>query len=278
MFTNCTALKNITLPEELTYMSTYTFQKSGLTSIVIPSKVQHMGNSADKEALTSHANYLFDGCADLTSVTLPAGLLTMGSYTFRNCTSLASVTYAGYEGEYNALPVNLSVLGSDSFESCAIENIIIPEALEKSNSSVFKGCSLTTVVFNAINMTTTSVFKDMESLTTVIFGDKVAYLEGQTFYGCTNLQNVTLPDSIETIKYDAFRDCNAMTEIVLGKNVILGGGRVFCGWTEEQTIYVKSSAYFASQYWDTSWMESCNAKIVWDYVETEEQAPDQPDN
>ena len=69
-----------------------------------------------------------------------------------------------------------------------------------------------------------------------------------------------------------------MTEIVLGKNVILDGGRVFWGWTEEQTIYVKSSAYFASQYWDTSWMESCNAKIVWDYVETEEQAPDQPDN
>ena len=278
MFANCTALKNITLPEELTYMSTYTFQKSGLTSIVIPSKVQHMGNSADKEALTSHANYLFDGCADLTSVTLPAGLLTMGSNTFRNCTSLASVTYAGYEGEYNALPVNLSVLGSNSFESCAIENIIIPEALEKSSSSVFKGCSLTTVVFNAINMTTTSVFKDMESLTTVIFGDKVAYLAGQTFYGCTNLQNVTLPDSIETIEYDAFRDCNAMTEIVLGKNVILDGGRVFWGWTEEQTIYVKSSAYFASQYWDTSWMESCNAKIVWDYVEAEEQAPDQPDN
>ena len=270
MFANCTALKNITLPEELTYMSTYTFQKSGLTSIVIPSKVQHMGNSADKEALTSHANYLFDGCADLTSVTLPAGLLTMGSYTFRNCTSLASVTYAGYEGEYNALPVNLSVLGSNSFESCAIENIIIPEALEKSSSSVFKGCSLTTVVFNAINMTTTGVFKDMESLTTVIFGDKVAYLAGQTFYGCTNLQNVTLPDSIETIEYDAFRDCNAMTEIVLGKNVILDGGRVFWGWTEEQTIYVKQSAYMSFRLWSTSWMEECNATIVWDYVGTQE--------
>ena len=278
MFANCTALKNITLPEELTYMNTYTFQNSGLTSIVIPSKVEHMGKTADTAATTSEVVNLFDGCESLTSVTLPAGLLTMGSYTFRNCTSLASVTYAGYEGEYNALPVNLSVLGSNSFESCAIENIIIPEALEKSSSSVFKGCSLTTVVFNAINMTTTSVFKDMESLTTVIFGDKVAYLAGQTFYGCTNLQNVTLPDSIETIKYDAFRDCNAMTEIVLGKNVILDGGRVFWGWTEEQTIYVKSSAYFASQYWNSFWMESCNAKIVWDYVETEEQAPDQRDN
>ena len=269
MFTNCTALKNITLPEELTYMSTYTFQKSGLTSIVIPSKVQHMGNSADKEALTSHANYLFDGCADLTSVTLPAGLLTMGSYTFRNCTSLASVTYAGYEGEYNALPVNLSVLGSNSFESCAIENIIIPEALKSTNSSVFSGCNLVRVAYNAIAMTTTGVLKDMTNLTQVVFGDKVESLPGHSFYGCVNLQNVTLPDSIETIGYNAFRDCNAMTEIVLGKNVILDGG-VFWGWTEEQTIYVKQSAYMSFRLWSTSWMEECNATIVWDYVGTQE--------
>ena len=84
-----------------------------------------------------------------------------------------------------------------------------------------------------------------------------------------NLQNVTLPDSIETISYDAFRDCNAMTEIVLGKNVILDGGRVFWGWTEEQTIYVKQSAYMSFRLWSTSW-EECNATIVWDYVGTQE--------
>ena len=270
MFANCTALKNITLPEELTYMNTYTFQNSGLTSIVIPSKVEHMGKTADTAATTSEVVNLFDGCESLTSVTLPAGLLTMGSYIFRNCTSLVKVTYSGYEGEYNALPETLSILGSSSFANCAFDNISIPEALKSTNSSVFSGCNLVRVAYNAIAMTTTGVLKDMTNLTQVVFGDKVESLPGHSFYGCVNLQNVTLPDSIETIGYDAFRDCNAMTEIVLGKNVILDGGRVFWGWTEEQTIYVKQSAYMSFRLWSTSWMEECNATIVWDYVGTQE--------
>ena len=271
MFANCTALKNITLPEELTYMNTYTFQNSGLTSIVIPSKVEHMGKTADTAATTLEVVNLFDGCESLTSVTLPAGLLTMGSYVFRNCTSLVKVTYSGYEGEYNALPETLSILGSSSFANCAFDNISIPEALKSTNSSVFSGCNLVRVAYNAIAMTTTGVLKDMTNLTQVVFGDKVESLPGHSFYGCVNLQNVTLPDSIETIGHDAFRDCNAMTEIVLGKNVILDGGRVFWGWTEEQTIYVKQSAYMSFRLWSsTSWMEECNATIVWDYVGTQE--------
>jgi putative surface protein bspA-like len=270
MFANCTALKNITLPEELTYMNTYTFQNSGLTSIVIPSKVEHMGKTADTAATTSEVVNLFDGCESLTSVTLPAGLLTMGSYVFRNCTSLVKVTYSGYEGEYNALPETLSILGSSSFANCAFDNISIPEALKSTNSSVFSGCNLVRVAYNAIAMTTTGVLKDMTNLTQVVFGDKVESLPGHSFYGCVNLQNVTLPDSIETIAYGAFRDCNAMTEIVLGKNVILDGGCVFWGWTEEQTIYVKQSAYMSFRLWSTSWMEECNATIVWDYVGTQE--------
>ena len=270
MFANCTALKNITLPEELTYMNTYTFQNSGLTSIVIPSKVEHMGKTADTAATTSEVVNLFDGCESLTSVTLPAGLLTMGSYVFRNCTSLVKVTYSGYEGEYNALPETLSILGSSSFANCAFDNISIPEALKSTDSSVFSGCNLVRVAYNAIAMTTTGVLKDMTNLTQVVFGDKVESLPGHSFYGCVNLQNVTLPDSIETIGNDAFRDCNAMTEIVLGKNVILDGGRVFWGWTEEQTIYVKQSAYMSFRLWSTSWMEECNATIVWDYVGTQE--------
>ena len=99
----------------------------------------------------------------------------------------------------------------------ALDNISIPEALKSTNSSVFSGCNLVRVAYNAIAMTTTGVLKDMTNLTQVVFGDKVESLPGHSFYGCVNLQNVTLPDSIETIGYDAFRDCNAMTEIVLGK-------------------------------------------------------------
>lgn len=268
MFYNCTSLESIDLPSSITYLSTYTFQNSGLTSIEIPASVEHMGTTANTAATASNNNSLFAGCTSLTSVVLPAGLLTMGSNTFKDCTSLSRVIYSGYEGTDNVLPQGLSVIGSSSFANCAFDNITIPEALKTTNSNVFTGCALERVVYNAIAMTTTSVFKGMETLETVEFGDKVTSIPGQTFYGCINLKNVTLPETIESISYAAFRDCNSMTEIVLPENAILESGRVFWGWTPEQKIYVKQSAYMAFRLWNTSWMEECRATIIWDYTET----------
>ncbi len=269
MFYNCTSLESIDLPSSITYLSTYTFQNSGLTSIEIPASVEHMGTTANTAATASTNNSLFAGCTSLTSVVLPAGLLTMGSNTFKDCTSLSRVIYSGYEGTDNVLPQGLSVIGSSSFANCAFDNITIPEALKTTNKNVFTGCALERLVYNAIAMTTTSVFKDMVTLETVEFGDKVTSIPGQTFYGCTNLKNVTLPETIESISYDAFRDCNSMTEIVLPESAILESGRVFWGWTPEQKIYVKQSAYMAFRLWDTSWMEECRATIIWDYTETQ---------
>ena len=269
MFYNCTSLESIDLPSSITYLSTYTFQNSGLTSIEIPASVEHMGTTANTAATASTNNSLFAGCTSLTSVVLPAGLLTMGSNTFKDCTSLSRVIYSGYEGTDNVLPQGLSVIGSSSFANCAFDNITIPEALKTTNSNVFTGCALERLVYNAIAMTTTSVFKDMVTLETVEFGDKVTSIPGQTFYGCTNLKNVTLPETIESISYAAFRDCNSMTEIVLPENAILESGRVFWGWTPEQKIYVKQSAYMAFRLWNTSWMEECRATIIWDYTETQ---------
>ena len=35
----------------------------------------------------------------------------------------------------------------------------------------------------------------------------------QAFFGCSSLQNVTLPTSLKEIGYQAFRDCDALTSI-----------------------------------------------------------------
>ena len=49
MFEGCTSLKTIDLPESLTYLGTYTFQNSGLTSVTIPASEGGMGILPDHE-------------------------------------------------------------------------------------------------------------------------------------------------------------------------------------------------------------------------------------
>lgn len=92
IFRGCTSLESIDLPSKLTYLGRYTFQNSGLTSIEIPSGVQHISHKAGTKANTGSSTRndvsLFDGCVNLRSVTLPAGLLSIGPKTFMGCVSL----------------------------------------------------------------------------------------------------------------------------------------------------------------------------------------------
>ena len=51
---------------------------------------------------------IFDGCASLTSVTLPAGITCISPSTFEGCVSLTSVT----------LPAELNLIQKLAFEGC----------------------------------------------------------------------------------------------------------------------------------------------------------------
>ncbi len=73
---------NVVIPEEVTYLNrtrkvTFigerAFQSSNLTSITIPNSV------------TSIGPYAFFGCSRLTSVTIPNSVTSIGSFAFYDC-------------------------------------------------------------------------------------------------------------------------------------------------------------------------------------------------
>ena len=57
------------------------------------------------------------------------------------------------------------------------------------------------------------------SLTTVVItgGDEI---DDYAFYGCDNITNITLPDSIIRLGYNAFRYCTSLSTITIPKNVV----------------------------------------------------------
>jgi hypothetical protein len=79
MFRDKKLLKQVTLPESLKFIGGYAFERSGLTSVIIPEGVTDIGEDAFKD------------CTKLASVTLPKSLKRVGGSTFTGATSLVNV-------------------------------------------------------------------------------------------------------------------------------------------------------------------------------------------
>ena len=101
---------------------------SNLTKITIPASV------------TSIGNYAFDGCSSLTSITIPDSVTSIGNSAFYGCSNLTSIT----------IPNSVTSIGSEAFKYCSsLTSIIIPDSVTSIGRNAFYDCSsLTSITFN----------------------------------------------------------------------------------------------------------------------------------
>ena len=211
-FAGCSSLKTvINLPEtsvEGGYDMTSTFTYSALTSVEIPATVSSMSSafsySPELSSVTFREGSIlktlkqsFSKCNKLTSIALPDGLETIGSYAlggtnvsyatsitsivipktvqtieygaFWNIPSLKSVTFATYEDGENAGKCDLQKIQWKAFANTGITEFTFPASTAMS-IELGKG---TTVETN----------------------------KGRLFFGCTDLTEVTLSKSVTDIEY-----------------------------------------------------------------------------
>lgn len=80
----------------------------------------------------------FSECTNLTSITIPNSVTTIGSSAFHKCTSLTSIT----------IPESVTTIGSSAFNGCTVlTSVTIPESVTAVKENVFSGCTnLTSLV------------------------------------------------------------------------------------------------------------------------------------
>ena len=94
-------------------------QMTNLTSVTIPNSVTSIGNEA------------FWGCIGLTSVTIGNSVTSIGSYAFSRCRSLTSVT----------IPNSVTSIGSCAFSRCKnVETVVFGSSVETIGEEAFFGC------------------------------------------------------------------------------------------------------------------------------------------
>ena len=210
-FYNCYNLRNIVIPDKVTYIGSAFNNCRSLTSIIIGSGVTSIDDYAFAhctglasitipEGVTSIGEYAFYECENLKSVIIPEGVASIGERTFYECISLKSVI----------IPEGVISIGEEAFYGCLLlENITIPDGVTSVGRSAFKKCfSLTSVTIGSgVTSISDHMFDWCEGLTSITIPEGVTRIGYSAFYGCTSLNNVVIPDSVTFIAHDAFFEC-----------------------------------------------------------------------
>ena len=147
---------------------------------------------------------------NITSVTIPDGVTSIGYNAFDGCSSLTSVT----------IPDSVTSFGGCAFSCCtSLTSVAIPKGVTSIEDGMFLDCS---------------------SLTSVTIPDSVTSIGGHAFYGCSSLMSVTIPDSVTSIGFCAFSGCSGLTSVTIGNSVTNFGDYAFSDCSGLKSVHINS--------------------------------------
>jgi hypothetical protein len=186
------------------------------------------------ETLVSIGNYTFYQCTGLTGLTIPETATDIRLSAFEECTSLVSVD----------IPDSVITLGSAVFRNCArLERVSRLPDMAALSADLFMNCvSLTGVTIpEGTSIIGSRAFYGCESLTHITLPDSVTSIAPNAFYG-TGITSVAIPDSVTKIENFAFSQCAGLTSIrIPGTVSSLGTAFQGCARLEEVTFGARSA-------------------------------------
>lgn len=239
--------------------------------VVIPEEVSLNG---DVLSVTAIADNAFQYCSNLTTVTIPNSVTSIGSWSFaksgvKSITIPNSVThigcYAFSESSLHniTLSENLTEIKNGTFCACSLNSITIPNKVTCIGDSAFFMCrnlksiaipnSVTRIglmsfcysslgsvnIPNSVTEIGTMAFA-ASNLRSVTLPDSITILNEGIFSLCTDLADIVIPNSVKEIKVQAFTHCWALKKMVIPNSVERIGAMAFYWCTHLDTLVIGS--------------------------------------
>ncbi|HHU43282.1 MAG: leucine-rich repeat protein [Bacillota bacterium] len=188
---------------------TNAFKKVSLEKAILPDTLQRIGFSAFAEA------------KNLIELTLPftgsGSFETHFGYIFGASSSSIHLTYIPKSLKKVKVSKGKTIAESAFLDCAYIEEIVLPESLEKIEKLAFSNClALSTIkIPQSVNDIGENAFQGCEALRTIALPKQLSSMGGRLFYNCTNLTNVTLPQNIKILPSFSFYGCESLETIEL---------------------------------------------------------------
>lgn len=149
--------------------------------------------------------YAFAFMSNLKKVTLPSALKGICPNAFMSCSSLKSIT----------IPDGATYVMGNAFQESGLETVELPQTVTFLGNAAFKDCkSLTSASLPGVSTLPEETFYGCTSLRNVILPESITTINSNTFYGCESLESIILPKCVSTIESGAFYGCTSLAEVV----------------------------------------------------------------
>lgn len=202
------AVERVILPDSLVEIGAHAFHGCLLLQTVeFPSRLTRLGAGA------------FENCVKLIRALLPPGLVTIEASTFKHCRALREIilppemTAVGEEAFYQCgslrevcLPETLVSIGEMAFYRCkGLKEICLPPAVTRIGSLAFalSGVKKARIFGDGLGFGR-DIFSDCPRLKSLILEPGVRRIPDRLAFGCSALNQVVLPDSLESVGIHPF--------------------------------------------------------------------------
>jgi hypothetical protein len=181
-----------------------------------------------------------EGFERMKRLKLPPSLLRIRNYNFDSHEQLTDVTF----------PSSLRSIGDGAFAQCtfglgtgpAMHDLKLPDSLEELGANAFAYCEELTGKLTT-HITGKESFLWCEGLTSLNL-DNCKVIEYGCFRGCVGLTELKLPSSLQRIERFAFRDCSALTgALIIHPFVSFIDPFVFKGCTKKFSLGAEQSIH-----------------------------------
>ena len=220
-FMYCSALRTLTLSDDVRYIDNEAFRKCGSLGDLSLKNVEYIGFET------------FRDCSSFTLITIPDSVTALGEGSFYICSSAKTIRVG--KGVRDLEP--------RTFGYCsALEDVILPDI-----GSIGGSCFINDTSLKEFQMPDTvtdvgdSAFSGCRSMYMLHMSSGIRSVGDSAFSGCRSLSDITLSDSLERLGSSAFRDCRSLQYAYFKGDMPEMGSDVFSGTTSSFVVKYDSS-------------------------------------